>query len=108
LFVGVSDPADQLARVAGAVERAQRYADAGADCVYPILIALRRPSTRSWTLWMEPWSTCLCEPGPALPSLERARELGAARASLGPGLWRSYRERLIADLAKLTEAPSGP
>jgi len=55
VFVGVTDPEAQSERVAAAVDRARRYVDAGADASTPSWSALRRLSTRSWTLWTAPW-----------------------------------------------------
>lgn len=109
VFVGVTEPDEQLARVAAAVDRARRYIDAGADCVYPILVSASAALDALMSALDGAVVNLLVRAGPdgALPSLERARELGAARASVGPGLWRGYRDRFVADLATLTETPGG-
>lgn len=107
VFVGVTDPDAQRERVAGAVDRARRYVDAVADCVYPILVSAPAALDALMNALDGTLVNLLVRVGSdgALPSLQRARELGAVRASVGPGLWRGYRDRLVADLAKLTQAP---
>ena len=68
-------------RLTEAVERGRRYMDAGADCVYPILI----PSEEALTALVEGVPGPInanCMPG--WSSLSRVAELGAARVSLGP------------------------
>jgi len=109
VFVGVTDPEAQSERVAAAVDRAQRYVDAGADCVYPILVSAPAALDALMDALDGTVVNLLVRAGPdgALPGLGRARELGAARASVGPGLWRGYRDRLVADLANLTGARDG-
>jgi 2-methylisocitrate lyase-like PEP mutase family enzyme len=87
-----------------AVSRGRAYLDAGADCVYPILArtedALRRfvdgVSGRPVNV--------LCLPGGLDPA--RAGDLGAARVSLGPGLWRAAQGWLRERLAALAEGRS--
>jgi len=109
VFVGVTDPEAQSERVAAAVDRARRYVDAGADCVYPILVSAPAALDALMDALDGIVVNLLVRAGPdgALPGLGRARELGAARASVGPGLWRGYRDRLVADLANLTGARDG-
>ncbi|MBV9141655.1 MAG: isocitrate lyase/phosphoenolpyruvate mutase family protein [Pseudonocardiales bacterium] len=87
-----------------ALKRARAYLGAGADCVYPILAhtedALRRfidgVSGRPVNV--------LCLPGGLDPA--RAGDLGAARVSLGPGLWRAAQGWLRERLAVLAEGRS--
>ncbi len=109
VFVGVTDPDAQLARVADAVDRARWYVDAGADCVYPILVSAPAALDALMNALDGTWVNLLVRLGSdgTLPSLERVRELGAVRASVEPGLWRGYRDRVVADLAKLTVGPGG-
>ncbi|MDA2808973.1 isocitrate lyase/PEP mutase family protein [Nocardiopsis suaedae] len=68
-------------RLTEAVERGRRYMDAGADCVYPILI----PSEKALATLVDGVPGPInanCMPG--WSSLSRVAELGAARVSLGP------------------------
>lgn len=68
-------------RLTEAVERGRRYMDAGADCVYPILI----PSEEALAALVEGVPgpvNANCMPG--WSSLSRLAELGAARVSFGP------------------------
>jgi 2-methylisocitrate lyase-like PEP mutase family enzyme len=91
---------DQAAVLAEGIERARAYLDAGADCVYPILlrdetvlgefVEAVRPAPVNATLV------------PGGPSLEAMRAAGVARISLGGGLFRLtqvYLEKVITDLA---------
>ncbi|SFP31570.1 2-Methylisocitrate lyase, PEP mutase family [Amycolatopsis arida] len=95
-FLGVAD-GDERAVLPAAVERARRYLDAGADCVYPIHV-------RSAEVLAEfvaavapaPVNTTYLPGSPGLPALA---ELGVARVSLGAGLWRAGRAWLTATLA---------
>ena len=92
--------ADQRAVLAEGIERARAYLDAGADCVYPILV-------RDETVLAEFVEALRPAPVNAVylpggPSLSALRGLGVARISLGPGLFRltqSYLDRVITDLA---------
>ena len=82
-----------------AVERARAYLEAGADCVYPILVrspevlrefvAAVRPVAVNATLW------------PGGPQRAELAELEVARISLGAGLWRAARVWLAERLADL-------
>jgi 2-methylisocitrate lyase-like PEP mutase family enzyme len=97
-------PVNEEDLIEPALNRARAYLDAGADCVYPILArtedALRR--------FVEGVSgrpvNVLCLPGDLDPA--RAGDLGAARVSLGPGLWRATQEWLRERLAILAEGQS--
>jgi 2-methylisocitrate lyase-like PEP mutase family enzyme len=71
-------------RVAEAIDRGRRYLNAGADCIYPIGVSDERDI-----------ATLVAElPGPinantrAGLDLARLRELGVARVSYGPRLYR--------------------
>lgn len=84
--------ADERSALPDAVERARRYLDAGADCVYPIhlrsadvlaeFVAAVRPARVNATY---------LPGGPDLPTLAEA---GVARVSLGGGLWQAARSWL--------------
>ncbi|MGA6167149.1 isocitrate lyase/PEP mutase family protein [Amycolatopsis magusensis] len=97
VFLGADD---EQAVLDEAVERARAYLDAGADCVYPILVrspevlrafvAAVSPAAVNATLW------------PGGPQREQLAELGVARISLGAGLWRASRGWLAERLADLS------
>lgn len=93
------DPdADQSAFLAEALDRAAAYLDAGADCIYPILL-------RSVNLAAEFVESArasvnlLAHPLTFDPAA--AEGAGAARISLGTGLWRAQRLWLAEQLAEL-------
>ncbi|MER7533442.1 isocitrate lyase/phosphoenolpyruvate mutase family protein [Streptomyces sp. NPDC097704] len=76
---GVADPAGD------AVARARRYAEAGADCVYPIMApAADLPGLRA-ALGDLPMNALSLPDGPSFAELGR---LGATRVTFGPGLLR--------------------
>ncbi|MEU8248521.1 isocitrate lyase/phosphoenolpyruvate mutase family protein [Nonomuraea sp. NPDC048916] len=66
-----------------AVERARRYLEAGADCIYPIGLGDEKEIERLVTEVEGPVNV-LFRPG--TPSLARLAELGVARISFGHGL----------------------
>jgi 2-methylisocitrate lyase-like PEP mutase family enzyme len=82
-----------------ALVRARAYLEAGADCVYPILLA--DPATaRAFVEALDAPVNLL-----ALPEaleLEVARDVGAARISLGTTLWRAQQAWLRDVLTGLT------
>ena len=83
------------------LDRARRYAAAGADCVYPILAAEERTIDALVTgLGDVPVNA---NPRPDGPSIARLADLGVARISLGTGLWRAQQSWLRATLTGLTE-----
>ncbi len=82
-----------------ALERGRAYVEAGADCVYPILLA--DPETaRAFVAALGSPVNLLALPD-AL-ELEVAREAGAARISLGTTLWRAQQAWLRDVLTGLT------
>jgi 2-methylisocitrate lyase-like PEP mutase family enzyme len=83
-------------RTAEALERARAYADAGADCVYPIGVADERVIAAFVELGVP--VNVLLRPG--APPIARLAELGVARVSLGHLL---HAEMLDALRARLTE-----
>jgi 2-methylisocitrate lyase-like PEP mutase family enzyme len=85
-------------QLAEGVRRARLYLDAGADCVYPIVLA----DDAVIGAFVEE------VPGPvnilftrAAPPLARLRELGVRRVSVGGGLYRSAMEAFAAGLEGL-------
>jgi 2-methylisocitrate lyase-like PEP mutase family enzyme len=78
----VGSPDEQLA---DGMHRGQLYAAAGADCVYPIVLADEEVITAFRAGVPAPVNIML---RPGSPSLARLAELGVARVSLGSGLHR--------------------
>ena len=74
------------ARLDEALRRGRLYLEAGAECVYPILVADEETIRRLVDGLGAPVNV-LYRPG--APSLRRLAELGVARISLGPGLHRA-------------------
>lgn len=80
---------------AAAIERGRLYVAAGADCVYPILC----PPELIGEI-----ATAVAAPlnviaGPEGPTLSRLGELGAARITFGPGLYRQAMAE-VTDIAR--------
>lgn len=92
------------AAVTAAVDRAKRYLDAGADCVYPIL-APSAAAVATLTERVPGPVNVLCHPDG--PGLDRLIELGAARVSFGPGPQRTAMDAL-ASLARRAAAHEDP
>jgi 2-methylisocitrate lyase-like PEP mutase family enzyme len=67
-----------------ALGRARLYADAGADCVYPINLAAG--DIRDFTAGVDLPVNVSVRPG--FPTLNELHDLGVARVSFGPGLQR--------------------
>lgn len=81
-----------------AVERGRAYLEAGADCVYPILVA-EEATARAFVAAVGGPVNLLALPG-AL-DLATARSCGAARISLGTSLWHAQQAWLSAALTGL-------
>jgi 2-methylisocitrate lyase-like PEP mutase family enzyme len=95
------DPAaDQGAHLPEALDRAAAYLDAGADCVYPILLRSAELAAE-FTGSVRAPVNLLAHPRTFDPAAARAA--GAARVSLGTGLWRAQRSWLSAQLADLAK-----
>ncbi|SCL18707.1 2-Methylisocitrate lyase, PEP mutase family [Micromonospora nigra] len=93
-----SAPATAADELTEAVHRARRYLAAGADCVYPILLADPDPARRFVDQVAAPVNL-LARPGGPGPAALAA--LGAARVSFGTGLHavaRAATERMLADV----------
>jgi 2-methylisocitrate lyase-like PEP mutase family enzyme len=91
----------QIGLVPTALERAHAYFDAGADCVYPILLSEEDALA----------TFADGAPGPVnvlasadAPPLARLRELGVARVSYGPFVYRKMMAQLDEELATLAAA----
>jgi len=87
-------PADQLAE---ALARGRRYLAAGADCVYPILVA----DEQSIAALVAGLGTVNVMFRPNAPTLPRLAELGVARVSWGSGIHAQVMAGLRTLLGKL-------
>jgi 2-methylisocitrate lyase-like PEP mutase family enzyme len=96
VFLHGSEPPAEL--LDAAVRRALRYAEAGADCVYPIL--LHEPAVaHAFCAAVAPLPVNLLgsySPAAGRITLADARTAGAARISFGPDLWRAATKALQA------------
>ena len=81
-----------------ALERARAYAEAGADCVYPI--ALSEPEALA-AFMAEASGPVNILATPRAPSLEELAELGVARVSYGSLLHRQSLKHLASELASI-------
>ncbi|MEZ7129984.1 isocitrate lyase/phosphoenolpyruvate mutase family protein [Nonomuraea sp. AD125B] len=87
-----------------ALARAERYLEAGADCVYPIMLADEDEIRALVTALGGRPVNVLFRPG--APSLARLAELGVARVSFGAGLHRLAHAHTVALLAKVKAGDS--
>ncbi|MEH0819452.1 MULTISPECIES: isocitrate lyase/PEP mutase family protein [unclassified Micromonospora] len=83
-------PGDPAAVFDEAVRRARRYRAAGADCVYPILLADPELIGRFVAAVDGPVNVLL---RPGTPSVGELARLGVARVSLGSGVYAAARSR---------------
>jgi 2-methylisocitrate lyase-like PEP mutase family enzyme len=91
-------------RLAEALRRARQYLEAGADCVFPILVSDEESIAELVRDAGGPVNV-LYQPG--TPSLRRLAELGVARVSFGGGLHRAT-EALLQRLAERILAGEDP
>ncbi len=91
------------ARVGAAIERANAYLAAGADCVYPIGLADAGSISRLVQRVDGPVNILLRD---GAPSLRRLRNMGVRRVSVGGGLWRQAMDG-TEDLARRLLAGDG-
>lgn len=70
-------------RTAEAIERARAYLDAGADCVYPIMLSNGAQIARMVRVLDAPLNVLL---RPGAPSIDELAAMGVRRISLGSGL----------------------
>jgi 2-methylisocitrate lyase-like PEP mutase family enzyme len=73
-----------LDRLDEGLARARAYREAGADCVYPIMV-VDEPAIAAYVVAAGVVNVIA---SPAAPPLPRLRSLGVARVSFGPRLWR--------------------
>jgi 2-methylisocitrate lyase-like PEP mutase family enzyme len=97
-FLGGAGPGSQNDLVPEALRRAEAYVEAGVDCVYPIALweadALRR-------FMSEVGGPVNVVRLPQAPTLAELAELGVARVSWGPFLYRGAMARFADELASL-------
>ncbi len=96
VFILEREQSPQLPLVEPALERARAYLDAGADCVYPILLH-EREGIAAFRGELDALVNVLASP--ATPSVPELAELGVARVSHGPFLYRRTFEQVAAWLA---------
>ena len=97
-YIAGAGPETQEALVPEAVRRATAYLEAGADCVYPIILSEQRALRRFMAEVGGPVNV-IC--GPRSPTLADLAALGVARVSWGPSLYREAMARVEAELASL-------
>ncbi|SCG58312.1 isocitrate lyase/PEP mutase family protein [Micromonospora inositola] len=85
-------------RLAEAVRRARRYRAAGADCVYPILLA-DPEQIRALVAEVDAPVNVLARAG--MPGPAELAALGVARVSFGSGLYAAARARTVEMLASI-------
>jgi 2-methylisocitrate lyase-like PEP mutase family enzyme len=86
VFIRSGDPDRHADVFAEGVERAKRYLDAGADCVYPIMLAEPRLVAEFVRQVDAPVNIMFKPTGPSVSELGA---LGVARISLATGVWRA-------------------
>ncbi len=96
-FLMAAPDADPAAVVADAVARGRRYAEAGADCVYPIFARGREAIGR---LVAEVGAPVNVAAGPAGLGLSDLAALGVARVSFGGGLAQIALEAAAAEVER--------
>lgn len=96
---------DPAARLAEAVRRGRRYLAAGADCVYPILLA-DPGELRSFVDGVAGPVNVLARPGGPAPAGLAA--LGVARVSYGSGLYAATRAHTARSLDAVTAGEPAP
>nr|WP_184868566.1 isocitrate lyase/phosphoenolpyruvate mutase family protein [Kutzneria kofuensis] len=85
-FIRAGDPDKHAEVFADGVERAKRYRDAGADCVYPIALADPELIAEFVRQVDFPVNIML---KPTSPPISELGAMGVARVSLATGVWRA-------------------
>ena len=96
-------PGTQLGLVPEALRRANAYAEAGADCVFPVVLWEHDAVRRFMEEYTGPVNVVRT---PQSPSLADLAGLGVARVSWGPFLYRDAMARFEQHLASLQEEAS--
>jgi 2-methylisocitrate lyase-like PEP mutase family enzyme len=99
-FLAGTGPESQAELVPEALRRASAYLEAGVDCVYPIAL-WETDALRGFISEIRGPVNAVRLPLPQAPSLTELAELGAARVSWGPFLYREAIARFEAELAAL-------
>jgi len=97
-YVAGAEPGTQIDRVPEALERANAYLDAGADCVFPIALWEPEALTRFMAEVMGPVNVSRV---PELSSLEEVAALGVARVSWAIFLFQDAMAHFAGQLAAL-------
>lgn len=82
------------------IDRGRRYRDAGADCIYPIMV-IDEPTIVAFVAAFDGLINVYARP--EAPALHRLAELGVARVSYGPWIQRLALRRvdqILADVAR--------
>jgi 2-methylisocitrate lyase-like PEP mutase family enzyme len=103
VFLSADRARPQTELVSEAVERAAAYFEAGADCVYPILLADADAVGAFVSAAPGPVNILASERAPSLAELAR---VGVARVSYGTILHRQVMEQLESSLASLVSRPA--
>jgi 2-methylisocitrate lyase-like PEP mutase family enzyme len=98
------DPRPESELVGEVIERGCQYLAAGADCVFPIMVGDPATIKALVTALDGPVNVLLRPDGPSLSTLI---DLGVARVSLGPGLFRATMSWLSTKLERLMGPVSG-
>jgi 2-methylisocitrate lyase-like PEP mutase family enzyme len=96
-------PGTQLELVPEALRRARAYAEAGVDCVFPVVLWEPDALRRFMAEYQGPVNVVRM---PQAPSLAELAALGVARVSWGPFLYHDAMARFGEHLATLQEAAS--
>jgi 2-methylisocitrate lyase-like PEP mutase family enzyme len=99
-FLAGAGPGTQADLVPEAVRRANAYLEAGVDCVFPIALWERDALRRFMAEVRGPVNAVRL---PQAPSLAELAELGVARVSWGPFLYRDAMARFEEQLASLQD-----
>jgi 2-methylisocitrate lyase-like PEP mutase family enzyme len=95
------NPRPETELVEEALERGRRYLASGADCVFPIMATDPSAIGRLTEELDGPVNVLLTPNSPVLSALA---ELGVARVSLGPGLFRKAEQWLRGELRQLADS----
>jgi 2-methylisocitrate lyase-like PEP mutase family enzyme len=102
VFHDLEDPEAHIAAIPQALDRACRYLDAGADCVYPILAS--EPAAAAVVAGL-PGANVNLLVDASIDDIDgqvrRATDVGAARISMGPSVWAVQQRSLASLLAGL-------
>jgi 2-methylisocitrate lyase-like PEP mutase family enzyme len=99
-FIDGAEPGSQMSLVPDAIERAQAYLDAGADCVYPVAMWESDALAAFMAAIDAPVNVSMV---PQLESLEELAALGVARVSWAIYLYEDAMAHFAEQLASLRD-----